>query len=541
MFFHRVGFFAYVLGSFLPFSSVSATPEAGKYASIQQAILDQEFRTLPDFLAWVQQSDAELMSGWTLMYRSGSLQSASYAKPRAIVFGTDGRFMMTFNADVGQRGGDRVEMIQFNAESATFEFRELVFSAGAPQLSAANPEKCVRCHTSQLRPIWEKYDNWPGAFGEDDDALIDFAESRYAPTHLGSEKIRLHTEQRQQFLAFVAGKDEHPRYRYLKVPEGTKSSVAPYSDHSRTGQFPLRPNLQLTKLIGAMNGAKVAAQLQAHARGSEQCFAKVAPLVVALAMNCGFQDRELENQWWEYRKGLTNVPALAPLAAQQVTWTRYSSNPPGRELATIMTYLGGSLDQWNVGQKQTSWAYFLGFNYLADEVLLNLFPRLQKVLPGLPSYRKILAIKYPDYYGESRGSYGSYGSTDGDSYSNDDEANRSSEYPYTPEPFPITVACDLAVRASLKLTNDDYTDCLQTESPAVEVSRTVAMCMSCHAGTDAENRAPRLALSAPEGMSLAAKRAILERIDRSHGTPGAMPPDRELGYWEKAALRKWFQ
>jgi hypothetical protein len=47
-----------------------------------------------------------------LMRRSASIQDASDAHPRAIVFGDDARFIFTFNGEPSQRGYDAVEILQ---------------------------------------------------------------------------------------------------------------------------------------------------------------------------------------------------------------------------------------------------------------------------------------------------------------------------------------------------------------------------------------------------------------------------------------------
>ena len=101
-----------------------------------------------------------------LLFHSRSLQSATADKPRAIVFGTDGTFFLAFNNTPGDRKYRAVEMLEFIASENRFELREIDFSRGKGQLSAANPPVCLGCHGQDPHPLWNPYPFWEGAFEE---------------------------------------------------------------------------------------------------------------------------------------------------------------------------------------------------------------------------------------------------------------------------------------------------------------------------------------------------------------------------------------
>jgi len=148
-------------------------------------------------LTRVEQVIAELPSNmlnenYVLMYRSRSLQDASFLEPRAIVFTPTASFALSFNSgDIKQKGSNSIEMVQFRYDQKRFEFRELTFDGqNVPKPSAANPRKCLACHQSpdrsdvDPRPNWEPYKVWIGAYGSNGGALTDSLRNQM---HMGIE------------------------------------------------------------------------------------------------------------------------------------------------------------------------------------------------------------------------------------------------------------------------------------------------------------------------------------------------------------------
>ena len=200
--------------------------------------------------ATIEALPAHLRSRYTLMYRSRSLQSASFLAPRAILFEDDGSFAVSFNGgDARVRGHDKLEAMQFRAETARWEFREIDFSSGAPILSEANPRKCLECHQSARRadvdprPNWEPYFFWPGAYGGvDGQPGRTMAGNPYGDPEGQAMLALLAAEQMQepaQLEAFHRDvKPSHPRYRTL-------------------GEFVARRTLDLTDALTDLNSFRV--------------------------------------------------------------------------------------------------------------------------------------------------------------------------------------------------------------------------------------------------------------------------------------------
>lgn len=169
-----------------------------------------------------------LRSNYILMYRSRSLQRATFQRPRAILFEKDATFLMSFGAlETDLRGAKALEVVQFRPATKSWEFREITFNEGGrPQISEPNPRKCLECHQSQSRagvdprPNWEPYAFWPGAYGSAD-GQVGATVSRYhgvgSRARPGDEAmvegVSREKDEIEKFLADV--KPTHPRYRYL--------------------------------------------------------------------------------------------------------------------------------------------------------------------------------------------------------------------------------------------------------------------------------------------------------------------------------------
>jgi hypothetical protein len=190
---------------------------------------------------------ASFRSGYTLVYDSKSQQGASTTNPRAIVFGKDAKFMITFNGDPKQKGNDFLETSQFQESTNTFEFRRITFPTPGNKLkdidfSPPNPPLCLGCHKNPPRPNWEDYSTWGGVYGSDDD--------------------KLEGDEAKNYKTFEARQKSDPptRYKYLLPPEGDPDlqfhNVMP--EQYKNGPIKYRPNSILTILLNELNAKRFA-------------------------------------------------------------------------------------------------------------------------------------------------------------------------------------------------------------------------------------------------------------------------------------------
>lgn len=125
---------------------------------------------ITDFISHLPDS---FRKNYALLYRSQSSQVATPALPRAILFGEDATLIFAFNGT-----GNTVESIEQN-QAGHFVFREIEFNPNqttnrvvvrsGPTLTS----RCATCHGDIPHPIWDRYNNWPGAFGENDGTIGD--------------------------------------------------------------------------------------------------------------------------------------------------------------------------------------------------------------------------------------------------------------------------------------------------------------------------------------------------------------------------------
>jgi len=211
---------------------------------------------------------AELRANYTLVFSSRSLQDAAPAAPRAILYGQDGRLIVTFNGDANERGYSVLETMQFDERSNSFQFREVSFSAAGEnaKISEDNPARCTACHGSPARPIWDASPTWPGVYGE-----------RYRAGLSRTEFIGMQ--------AFLGRQAQHPRYRYLIGARrfGERTTYVASSNSLYDGENFEPPNERLSVLLATLNVRSLTANLTAQPAFAPHRYA----LLAAAAGNCG--------------------------------------------------------------------------------------------------------------------------------------------------------------------------------------------------------------------------------------------------------------
>jgi hypothetical protein len=223
----------------------------------------REARSVAEFLAALPEG---LRSHYVLMFQSRSPQAASYDAPRVILYGNDGRLVVAFGAD-----SDAVDVMNFDEDTNSFVFHEVTFpnEPGRPAMavSDANPERCRACHGTPLRPVWDSYPLWPGAYGE-------------------SAVLPPSKFERDGYASFQRVRAEHPRYRYLV--EHRDTAIAATQRRYR-GEASLASNVELSELLGELNARSVAGELRASPGFESYRYA----LLAALSAKCGDATRFL--------------------------------------------------------------------------------------------------------------------------------------------------------------------------------------------------------------------------------------------------------
>jgi len=374
------------------------------FSAIQEEIQGPQssVHSLEDFLWWVRNHHPEQMEYFTFMRQSGSLQEASPTFPRAIVYGPSGRLVFTFNGDVSHEGYNVVEVMHFHEPDSQspqdlgFEFRELTFHTnGEVGISPPNPGKCVRCHYSPLRPIWDPYELWHGAYGKRDDGIVDIPSFKYlnfSPTP--RERIE-YDEELVQYRAFQAIKDGHERYNKLIYPAG--SPVSPYSPRHR-GDYNFRTNLRLTKHLGGLHAKHVFTQIISQ----KACAKRYGALLAAELMQCEavrayrpspgdpnifIPYSKFEDQLKAHRKiTQKNLEKKFP----QIKVAYWIPDPQFYQgLPQLLSLMGVEQANWNLSQKPNQWRYYEGSRYIRELVGEHLYHWLHENDERLPSLSSI--------------------------------------------------------------------------------------------------------------------------------------------------------
>ncbi len=215
------------------------------YLDLVDVITRRGLQRLEDVLPYLP---ASLRAHYTLVYRSHSLQEASYDYPRAVLFGRDARFIVTFNGNPAQRGYSDLEILQFNEDRREFELYRIAFEDRV-QYSQKNPPRCLVCHGRRPGPIWSSYEygsvpdggHWPGVYGSIHDAP-------------GRDALEA-----DAFDRFRVRARRHPRYRNLPL-DHPDSAWFPYGAGAHQHRF--RPNNRLGNLLGRLNARRIAARIR---------------------------------------------------------------------------------------------------------------------------------------------------------------------------------------------------------------------------------------------------------------------------------------
>lgn len=284
---------------------------------------------------------ASYLDQYTLVFQSRSLQGASFAHPRALVHGSSGRLIMSFNGDDAQAGYNALELLEFNATTHAFQMAEIEFPpAGKDHDSAAdttrvrfsriNPDKCVRCHGDPPRPLWDSPPLWPGSYGE-------------------SYRKKLTAAEMEGLTAYLQLQPTHPRYRYLHNTRRYQNESAFYASRQELyeGVESESPNGRLSRMLTALNNERIMQNVLDSPHFTPLRYA----LLASLSNSCHALPNTLPPVW--------NTSDFAQFAAQdRASLTRQQSRKAARSLA-------GAIAPGEVSEDNT-----LGeFRYLAERGL----------------------------------------------------------------------------------------------------------------------------------------------------------------------------
>lgn len=257
---------SYILALIL--STAAASADGMDFQSLQALIEHDRIDAIEQLL---EALPSDYRSHYVLIFSSRSPKKGSMRDPRVILYGTDARFILSFNGNPAEEGYQDLETAEFDAQQDRFLFREVHFSttgksAARVEYSPINPVECLSCHGTPARPVWDTSPLWPGAYGE-----------RYGSNLSAVERAGIREFLRQQ--------PTHPRYRTLIGTErfAYRSTFVPDARSEYMGDAPEPPNAEFTQLLNALNMRVIAAEVTRHARYAAYRYA----LLGVAEGNCG--------------------------------------------------------------------------------------------------------------------------------------------------------------------------------------------------------------------------------------------------------------
>jgi cytochrome c2 len=266
-----------------------------------------------------------LNDNYILMYKSRSLQEASFTQPRVISYSPSTQFILTFNGGSPKMAGhNSIEIIQYREKEQKFEFREIQFVDNQAKISEANPQKCLQCHQSNnrknidMRPNWEPYNIWPGAFGSDNGTIY---------PHFSAE-----TKLKERNVFDQSLKDDHGQEE--KNYAHFEKSIKPNHDrYSKLGSFNVHATTEFTEVIQILNLFRVMRLIKESRANDYDKFKEY----IAVVLRCG------ESQ-------LDNHPYTSWLKSQKThrTYKNFNSSSFSQKITHLFEPLGIDTSDWSM-------------------------------------------------------------------------------------------------------------------------------------------------------------------------------------------------
>ncbi len=217
--------------------SLANAQDPVSFEAISHLVESQGIQSIEELLPKLPK---ELLENYTLMHHSESAQGATPLNPRVILFSKNAKTIITFNGSHEQEGFNRLEFAQWRDDLQRLEMRFIEFPANKSSdkkaiISEVNPTECTSCHRSEPHWFWNRYQFWPGAYGETDDF----------PEFNAEEKVN--------YLKFREHAIKHPRYKFL----ASKYPMYPYQVSNSKRLLSRMPNARLGESISALNARRV--------------------------------------------------------------------------------------------------------------------------------------------------------------------------------------------------------------------------------------------------------------------------------------------
>lgn len=176
-------------------------------------------------------------------------------KPRIYIFNPATGTAISYNGDKTQQGGQTLDVVTYEEETKSFDFRKLDFPIVNGQYALSN-HTCTACHGGagrgeKIRPVFSMYPDWPRFFGSDNDELM-LGEKYPTPSSI---PVSTDTVTRERIRMQQIELDDFKKFKYVIAPNHPRYaplfSQAAYDVHRFPElaqdyyQYPYRPDVEL--------------------------------------------------------------------------------------------------------------------------------------------------------------------------------------------------------------------------------------------------------------------------------------------------------
>ncbi len=289
---------------------------------------------------------------FTAMFKSNSLQSASWKNPRIIMTGPTASLTVALSTDPRDPHYNSLETMEFNEKENRFVLREIKFTSEGVAYSEANPKRCLSCHGVDPAPIWEEYDFWPGAIrGEDDGRGTDEEEQKL------KELLMIAAQKKGRFARIPDVEKSYQLHLFDPGGEGAKKLDRSYKFH----------NAQMTERLFYQNSKRIARII----RNGEE-YDRYKFLVVGAFYSCermidlkDFYPEGFSPQFVSQGNGLYILEHLPPTKKNWKSWdtTNFKSEIKKIEDLSLNTGVGNTEEIiYNLVKEDKDLKGFIKFN-----------------------------------------------------------------------------------------------------------------------------------------------------------------------------------
>lgn len=240
-----------------------SSANALSYEKLKELIQSESISNIDELLDYFSRSSESksYLQNFTFLYNSQSAQSENVSPehPR-IVFYKD-RLIFGITAE-----GSDLEIFELPPKSVDFAVHRINFSeAESAKRFVDSPKNCKGCHGSPPTPIWGNYKLWPGAFGSNEDLVLE-------------PKVGFQTHESTFFQNFLK-KRNTGRYSFFTFSDPLFKDEGEATKFGTVKKLRSNPNVRFSIYMSGLNNIRIARRLKQLPTFQKYKFALLAAIL----------------------------------------------------------------------------------------------------------------------------------------------------------------------------------------------------------------------------------------------------------------------